>query len=96
MQSQDSQKIVNRFFEALHILKTCGMIRGVKTFTDRYGINRRNLYQLERNPEKDILQLAWLAYLIVDYNISAMWLLTGEGDVFRTEMEEPVNCREQK
>jgi len=79
MQTEESQKIVLRFFEALNILKENKRIRGKKTFTDRYGINRWNLNTLEKEPERDIFQVAWLNYLVRDYGISAEWLLTGRG-----------------
>lgn len=62
----------------LVILKAAGMIGG-KTFTDRYGINRWNLNTLQKEPQRDIFQAAWLAYLVRDYGVSAHWLLTGEG-----------------
>jgi hypothetical protein len=55
------------------------MIGGKKTFTDRYGINRWNLNTLQKEPQRDIFQAAWLAYLVRDYGVSAHWLLTGEG-----------------
>lgn len=80
MQTEDSQKIVNRFFEALGILKAAGKIGGKKTFTDRYGINRWNINTLQKEPQRDIFQAAWLAYLVRDYGVSARWLLTGEGE----------------
>lgn len=82
MQNPDSQIIVRRFFEALRILKAHKIIRGKQTFTNRYGINRWNLNTLEKEPERDIFQVAWLEYLVRDYNVSPMWLLTGEGSFF--------------
>lgn len=87
MQTPESQQIVKRFFEALRILKEHKVIRGKKTFTDRYGINRWNMNTLEKDPERDIFQAAWLSYLVKDYGISPRWLLTGEGPVMdeRTE-----------
>lgn len=80
MQTEESQVIVRRFFEALNILKENKAIRGKKTFTDRYGINRWNLNTLEKEPERDIFQVSWLNYLVRDYGISAEWLLTGRGN----------------
>ncbi|MEL7586605.1 MAG: hypothetical protein AAGU19_07800 [Prolixibacteraceae bacterium] len=82
MQTQDSQAIVKRFFQAIQVLKDLGRIRGRKTFTDRYNINRRNLYTLEDNPESDIFQVAWLFYLVRDFGFSSRWLLTGRGEMF--------------
>jgi hypothetical protein len=36
---------------------------------------------------RDIFQTAWLAYLIINYGISAEWLLTGQGGMFVKEKE---------
>ena len=85
MQTEDSQKIVRRFFEALQVLKRERIIRGKQTFTARYGINRWNMNTLEKEPSRDIFQPAWLTYLVNDYGISPQWLLTGEGDIFTNE-----------
>lgn len=83
MQSADSQKIVGRFFEALARLKADGVIRGKKTFTDEFGINRWNMGTLEKDHSRDIFQPAWLTYLVVKYGVSPMWLLTGRGDFYQ-------------
>ena len=83
MQTTDSQKIVKRFFEALGRLKTDKRIRGKQTFTRAHGINRWNMLTLEKDPSRDIFQPAWLAYLVVDYGVSAQWLLTGVGEFYK-------------
>lgn len=85
MQVPDSQIIVGRFFEALALLISEKIIRGKQTFANRYGINRRNLYLLERDHSRDIFQPAWLTYLVRDYNISPSWLLLGVGSAFSSE-----------
>lgn len=82
MQTDDSQKIIQRFFEALYRLKDEGVIRGKQTFTNEFGINRWNLNTLEKDPSRDIFQPAWLAYLVKKYRVSPRWLLTGEGDFY--------------
>jgi hypothetical protein len=79
MQTTDSQLIVTRFFDALSRLKTDRKIRGIQTFTRDHDINRRNLYLLMRDPSRDIFQPAWLTYLVHDFGVSPMWLLTGHG-----------------
>ena len=84
MQTEDSQKIVRRFFEALYRLKDDGQIRGKKTFTREFDINRWNLNKLEKNLASDIFQPAWLTYIVKEYKVSARWLLTGEGDFYET------------
>lgn len=87
MQSPDSQEISKRFFKALQYLKEEKLIRGKQTFTTKYGINQGNFYQFEKDISKDIFQAAWLTYLVRDYNISAHWLLTGEGTVFTNNLK---------
>jgi len=79
MTQEEQNMIVGRFFEALAWLKESRQIRGVKTFTDRYGINRRSLRRLQVNPSTNDFKAAWLTYLVTDYGINAQWLLTGEG-----------------
>lgn len=85
MQTPESEVIVRRFFTALEELKARGFIRGKQTFTTRYGINRWNMSTLEKEPQRDIFQPAWLEYLVRDYGVSAHWLLTGEGKIFKNE-----------
>ncbi|WP_010416185.1 hypothetical protein [Anaerophaga thermohalophila] len=82
MQNKDSQKVIIRFFKALEQLKDDKAIRGKQTFTRKYGINRRNLYLLEKDYSRGIFQTAWLTYLVVDFNVSAYWLLTGKGSFY--------------
>lgn len=90
MQTPESQAIVKRFFIALYRLKEDRKIRGKQTFTREYGINRWNLNTLEKEPERDIFQVSWLSYLVRDFNVSPMWLLTGFGDFYQTKKAETI------
>lgn len=87
MQTEESQKIIGRFFDALAQLKSDKRIGGKTPFAEKYNINRRNLYKLEKSYEKDIFQVSWLSYLVRDYNVSAMWLLTGEGSFYMETLQ---------
>lgn len=88
MQTDDSQRIVARFFEALQRLKDDRKIRGKQTFTREYNINRWNMNTLEKDHSRDIFQPAWLTYLVEDYDVSAQWLLTGKGEFYRKKKAE--------
>jgi hypothetical protein len=96
MQNEEGQKIVERFFEAIYDLKNRKIIRGKQTFTRRYGINNRNFWLLEQDKSRDILQLAWIAYLVRDHNVSAEWLLTGKGDMYTKEPPVLSRFKNQK
>jgi hypothetical protein len=74
--------IVERFFKAIRTLIDGGVLRGLQTFTRRYNLNRRNIQRLEREPYSGIFHAGWLTYLVEDYKISSLWLLTGRGAVF--------------
>ncbi|MBW9276669.1 hypothetical protein [Bacteroides fragilis] len=91
MQTEDSQKVIGRFFDALAQLKSDKRIGGPTPFAEKYNINRRNLYKLEKNNEKDIFEVAWLSYLVRDYNVSAVWLLTGEGSFYSEPCKIPAS-----
>lgn len=79
MNTPESQAIVNRFFEAIQILIDAGAIRGLQTFTTRYGLNYGNVCTLKKKPYRQIFQPAWLSLLVEDYGFSPRWLLTGKG-----------------
>lgn len=82
MNNADSQQIVLRFAEAIKRLKTDRKLRGIQTFTRAYNINRRNFITAINTPESNIFQIAWLAYLVRDFDVSPDWLLTGEGSFY--------------
>lgn len=81
MQTEDSQKIIRRFFQALQHLKDQRIIRGKQTFTRQFGINRWNMNTVEKEPSRDMFQTAWLSYLVTEYSVSADWLLTGRRSI---------------
>ena len=82
MNNPESTKIINRFYEVIELLKQTKQIRGIKTFKDRYDINRWNFITVSKNPESDMFQLIWISHLIKDFNVSAEWIMTGKGEMF--------------
>lgn len=84
VEGNDATPTVERFFFMLSILINEGVIRGVQTFTNIYGINRRNLLHIRNDIAHrwGAFNVAWLTYLVRDFKVSATWLLTGEGELF--------------
>lgn len=77
--------IIKRYFAAIDALISARIVRGLKTICDRYALNRWNMVTLRNEPQAHIamMQPAWLAWLVRDYMLNPLWLLTGEGDQFR-------------
>lgn len=80
-----TKQIIQRFFVALDFIVENKTIRGIKPFCDEFGIDRRNLYKQKKDLNKGYFQASWIHHLVVNYNISALWLITGYGGMFRTE-----------
>lgn len=80
--TKETEAIVQRFFLALDTLKDLKVIHGLTNFMDAHGINSRNFYQLRKNPSRGIFKVCWLKWIVEDYNLSATWLLTGNGGMF--------------
>ena len=81
MESKKSQQITKRFFEALAHLKFKGITTKNKFATEN-EINYRNFWRYEKHPEISMIRVTWLQELVIKYNISADWLLTGRGEIF--------------
>nr|WP_314650857.1 hypothetical protein [uncultured Porphyromonas sp.] len=84
MSKDREEEVGRRFFAALKRLKEEGVIKGKKTFTDRYEINRWNLNSLEKRlgDTNARVPASWLSYLAEAYAVSPRWLLTGVGDFY--------------
>lgn len=79
--SEEGIKITKRFFEAIDYLKKEKTIRGLKTFTKKHGINYWNLVTVRNHPDRSVLKPEILSWVVIDYGISAEWLLTGKGKI---------------
>lgn len=82
MHNPISQKIILRFFKALYELKAMKKIGGIKTFTDKHRLDRRNFMKNKTDPETGTFRMEWLTFVVNDYGVSAHWLLTGKGGMF--------------
>lgn len=73
--------IRERFFKALREVISRKMIRGKKTFCDDHAINRGTFYYVEKGTYA-FTNPSWLTYLVSDFKVSPLWLLTGRGNMF--------------
>ncbi|MCQ2105894.1 MAG: hypothetical protein MJZ26_08890 [Fibrobacter sp.] len=92
---KNTPAVVARFFLALQTLKADKVIRSVSSFTEAHGINRRNLWFIEKNPSSGMFEVGWLSVLAVDYHVNPAWLLTGSGPFYspRWTAEKVKTCR---
>jgi len=81
--SKEGVAITKRFFQAIDMLQMQHTIRGLQTFTREHGLNRWNMITLKESPDIRVLKPECLAYLVQDYDVSAEWLLTGVGPMFK-------------
>lgn len=79
---QEGVEIAKRFFIAIDELRKKKQIRGLQSFTRKYGLNYWNTMTVKNDPQGHILKTEWLSFLVRDYNVSAEWLLLGSGDMF--------------
>lgn len=92
-----SDAIVLRFFAALDRLIADGVLRGLKTFTSRYGINRWNFATMKKDISRGgNFQPVWLAYLVDDFKVSPHWLLLGDGDFWMAGFDAEIVRKLQK
>ena len=87
--SPEGVAITERFFKAIEVLTEAGHFRGLQTFTSLYDINRRNLIHVKDSPQNSVLKPETLALLVKHHNVSAIWLLTGDGAMFQDGTDFP-------
>ena len=81
--TEETLGIIARFFYSIDFLVSAKQIRGKATDCRNYNLDRRHFDAQAKNHSLGHFQVSWLLGLIKDYNISADWLLTGKGDMFK-------------
>lgn len=82
--------IQKRFFEALNLLIESRKIKGLQTFCQDYSLHRPKYSNIRSLVQEDkpgtgykLIDIDALSYLVLYYKVSADWLLTGRGSMFR-------------
>ena len=83
--SPEAIAITKRFFLAIDILILQKKLRGMNSFAKKYNVNYWNLSTLRKEPERRILKIEYVAYLVKDFGVSTDYLLFGIGSMFREE-----------
>ncbi len=73
---------MERFFKALEAIIDVKAIRGVQTYCNDFGIDKRHLYAQKKDLNKGFFEVYWILPMIKKFGVSSDWLLFGEGDMF--------------
>ncbi len=88
MNTPISKNIMERFYAALDAIIAKGDIRGINTYCRLYDIDRRNLIANRKDLERGWFQVSWLWPMVTKYGVSAEWLITGTGRMFKSQIQE--------
>lgn len=80
--SETALQINERFFEAVGVLKRKRKLGGIYGFAKKYNVVVGNLYTI-KSQKQGAVKAEYLTYLVRDFDVSAQWLLTGEGCMFK-------------
>lgn len=87
--------VMERFFQALDAIIEAKMIRGVQTYCNEFGINKRHLYVQRKDLFKGFFEIYWIMPMIKKFGVSSDWLLFGKGDMFKKKRKKTDNDTEQ-
>lgn len=79
--SSEGAAITKRFFHAIDVLIVQRKMRGLNTFAQRYNINYWNLCTLRKEPERRILKVEYVSFLVRDFGVSPTYILLGVGNI---------------
>lgn len=75
------QTVADRFFEAFEALKAARRTN-TQRFCREMGVDKRNFYKKRRQTGDTSMTTAWLTFIVERYEVSPLWLLTGNGEMF--------------
>ena len=79
--SSEGAAITKRFFHAIDVLIVQRKMRGLNTFAQRYNINYWNLCTLRKEPERRVLKVEYVSFLVRDFGVSPTYILLGVGNI---------------
>lgn len=79
--SSEGVAITKRFFHAIDVLIVQRKLRGLNTFAQRYNINYWNLCTLRKEPERRVLKVEYVSFLVRDFGVSPTYILLGVGSI---------------
>lgn len=85
--------VMERFFQALDAIIEAKMIRGVQTYCNEFGINKRHLYVQRKDLFKGFFEIYWIMPMIQKFGVSPDWLLFGKGDMFKRSGKRRITIR---
>lgn len=78
MKSEATQQIARRVKQVVDTYFTWGTKR---QFCMKYNIDYANFSKALINPQNKGLDPAWIAAIVIEFDISADWILTGRGEM---------------
>jgi len=88
MNTPVSKQIIERFYSSLDAIIAKKDIRGVATYCRLYDIDRRNFINQRKDLDRGWFQVSWLQPMVKEYGVSAEWLLTGMGRMFKSQQPQ--------
>ncbi|WP_278752604.1 hypothetical protein [Alistipes putredinis] len=73
--------IKQRFYEAFDKLAEIGMLQSKTAFYAEYNVDKNN-FNNARHMDNRRIDVRLLGIIVEKYNVSAYWLLTGNGKMF--------------
>lgn len=76
------QTTLDRFFIAFDaIVERDGV--GLREFCRELGTRHTSFIKQRAERDRNIIRPHWLEHIVVKYNVSPHWLLTGKGKIFK-------------
>lgn len=73
---------MDRFFHALQAVIDNGLVKNASQYCKLAGIETSHYYNQRADRGRGYFEVSWMLPLVLDFGISANWLLTGKGTMF--------------